>query len=162
MWWKRRSGDPLLAVIIGAMYFAFTRPTGVQYLDHVEQSLSSMWMPYGVGFLAIFALYLFSGFVGLKKYNAKREAKAKRKYDRDVESEKSVQESALRRYEKYDADVADWEVAAQEHYRQLRIWEVQYEEWQDTVSKTEAQRLLLWEQLRVCLRCAHVYRMEAA
>ncbi|EAW42298.1 hypothetical protein MGP2080_06137 [marine gamma proteobacterium HTCC2080] len=157
MWWNRRSGDPLLVAIIFALWLAFTNSNPeITFFEHAYQRIASIWMPFGAIALAIFTLYLISGYLGLEKYNAKREHKARRK----LASERAANESARKRYEKYDADVAEWESEKQTYDEDLKNWRNRYQTWQLIVSDIEAQRIALWDQLRVCLRCAHVYTVQ--
>jgi hypothetical protein len=164
MWWNRRSaglgGITTIILAISVNIFVSNPKAEPNVIDHLHQNIASIWMPYGVIVLAIFIIYLFSGSLGLKEYNAKREQKARRIFDISMKKKRAENESLIARYEEYDADLAVWESEKSAYLEELKTWKDSHLAWELTVADIEAQRLALEDQLRVCLKCAHVYKVQ--
>lgn len=172
MWLRRRLGwvvMPVLAYLIFILNQEFPKAesfwAGVMAV-FVEPLVTFWTTPFGfaatLAFAAAFSIFWFSGFVGLEKYNRKKFDEAESNFAEEKADYEPKRLAAAKRYEEYDAQTAAWGSEKEQHTSLQEQWVEQHREWEAEVAKITDQRLALWDELRVCLRCAHVHTVQDA
>lgn len=164
MWLHRRLGWVVMPVI-AYLFFILSQefPKAESFWAGLMTTLITplvAWCTthFGLVVTAAFCVFLLSGFAGLEKYNRKKFDEAESNFAKEKADYEPERLAAAKRYEEYDAQMADWGSEKERYPGHREEWVEQHREWESDVAKINDQRLALWNELRVCLRCAHVYR----